>query len=488
MGDLSSEAERVDIIAFIAFIRGACPALLEELERQMTKSDDYLDPLLLTYGALASETTMASEQRIVSFLLSRLQQAPTNTTILVHFIHALGNTGSYYALDTIVSYLNHSTLQVQLVSISAMRKLVNDPVVEDLLLALLQATPVSVEHVVAIAETLIAGYKYLDEEEVDYTPSLSLQMALVAATLQLGDVEFAELVLSFIENFGNQRTKKLVVVLEQAIAEGKESRVQIRGKRGTDWDEYNSDYNIVASQSSRAADVRNYPSHRAFIHGKTLGISEANIKVGGGIFMGINNSSCPNFKAFGKVAAEANVLDWSWNIISGEVLLEKRNDSLYSKLYFKVLSNVIVEYYNEYNFSDCYRPLQTLYSKRYSLRRVSYSIFIYVGTLSFYIQPHVEAHLDSRQELCTNGSGLSALVGIGPRISFIVEGGVRVNLLVRCRLLICDYSRSNKCMLVYITVHAHVSLSLQIYSNFVVGAVYGFSSAIKVHLNFLYRV
>ena len=50
------------------------------------------------------------------------------------------------------------------------------------------------------------------------------------------------------------------------------------------------------------------------------------------------------------------------------------------------------------------------------------------------------------------------------------------------------YSRSNECMLVYITVHAHVSLSLQIYSNFVVGAVHGFSSAIKVHLNFLYRV
>ena len=436
MGDASSEAERVDIIAFIAFIRGACPALLEELERQMTKSDDYLDPLLLAYGALASETTMASEQRIVSFLLSRLQQAPTNTTILVHFIHALGNTGSYYALDTVVSYLNHSTLQVQLVSISAMRKLVNDPVVEDLLLALLQATPVSVEHVVAIAETLIAGYKYLDEEEVDYTPSLSLQMALVAATLQLGDVEFAELVLSFIENFGNQRTEKLVVVLEQAIAEGKESRVQKRGKRGTDWDQHNSDYNIVASQSSRAADVRNYPSHRAFIHGKTLGISKANIKIGGGIFLGIDRY-CPNFKAFGKVAAEANVLDWSWDIISGEVLLEKRNDILYSKLYFKVRSNVLIDRYNEFNFNNCYRPSQTLYSSnRYSLPRVSYSVFVYVGTLTLYIQAHAQGHIDSRQELCTNGLGLSALAGIGPRISFIVEGGITGSLLVRHSIII----------------------------------------------------
>ena len=437
MRDASSEAERVDIIAFIAFIRGAGPPLLEELERQMTKSDDYLDPLLLAYGALAYETTMASEQRIVSFLLSRLQQAPTNTTILVHFIHALGNTGSYYALDTIVSYLNHSTLQVQLVSISAMRKLVNDPVVEDLLLALLQAMPVSVEHVVAIAETLIAGYKYLDEEEVDYTPSLSLQMALVAATLQLGDVEFAELVLSFIENFGNQRTEKLVVVLEQAIAEGKESRAQTRGKRGfTDWDQYNSDYDIVASQSSRAGDVRNYPRHRAFIYGKTLGISKANIKVGMGFFLGIDRY-CPNFKAFGKVAAEANVLNWSWDLINGEVLLEKRNDILYSKLYFKVRSNVLTDRYNEFDFNNCYRPSQILYSSnRYSLRRVSIRIFVYVGTLTLYIQPHVQGHIDSRQELCTNGLGLSALAGIGPRISFTIEGGITGSLLVRHSIII----------------------------------------------------
>ena len=431
MRDASSEPERVNIIAYITFIRGAHPALLEELEQQKTAADDYLDPLFLAYGALASETTAASEQRIVSFLLSRLQQAPTNTTILVHFIQALGNTGSNYALDTIVSYLNHSSLQVQLVSITAMRKLINDPFVEDLLLALLQATPVSMEHVVVIAETLIAGYKYLDEKDVDYTPSLSIQMALVAATLQLGDVELEEVVLSFVENFGNQSTNELVNVLQQAIADGKESSIQTRGKRGTDWDKRNSYYSLVASHRRRVADVRNYPSHRAYIYGKKIGISKANLKVGAGVFMGIN-PSCPNFKAFGKVAAEANILKWSWNVIRGEVLLKKRDDRLHSKVYLNIRSNVIVNYYRKFNFKKCYKykPPKTNQSKRYSLRRASYSIFVYVGTLSFHIQPHVQARLHSRQELCTNGLGLSALAGIGLRFSFIVEGGVTGNLLV----------------------------------------------------------
>ena len=112
---------------------------------------------------------------------------------------------------------------------------------------------------IVIAETLLSGYKYLDEKEVDYTPSLSLQMALVAATLQLGDVELAELLLSFMENFGNQRTDELVNVLKQAITDGKESSNQTRGKQGTDWDEYKP-CDTVASLGSRAADVHNYQS------------------------------------------------------------------------------------------------------------------------------------------------------------------------------------------------------------------------------------
>ena len=425
------------IFAFVTFIRGAHPALLRELEQQIAKANDYLDPLLLIYGALASETTTASEQRIVSFLLSRLEQAPTNTTILVHFIHALGNTGSYYALDTIVSYLNHSIVQVQLVSISAMRKLINNALVEDMLLALLQATPVSIDHAAAITETLIAGYRYLDEKEIDYTPSLNLQKALVATTLQLGDVELAKRVLSFVENFNNHNTEKLANVLEQVIAEGS---VEERGRRGTDWDVSNSDYDIVAPIGSRVADVRNYPNHQAYIYGKTLGTSKANIKIGAGIFMGVT-PGCPiNFKAFRKVVVEANVLSKSWDIVNGEHLIESRNGFLHAKLYFNFLDNVRIND-NFEGTSICYRPSQTLYSTgRHRLFRIQFRIFVYVATLSFYLQPHVEANLDARQEVCTTGSRISALAAaIGPRISFDVEGGVQANLLVRHNITFCTY-------------------------------------------------
>ena len=76
--------------------------------------------------------------------------------------------------------------------------------------------------------------------------------------------------------------------------------------------------------------------------------------------------------------------------MNGEVLLEKRDNTLYSKLYFKILRNVLVYNNNEFNFNNCYRPSQTLYSSnRYSLCHVSFSIFVYVGTLSLHVHPHM---------------------------------------------------------------------------------------------------
>ena len=106
---------------------------------------------------------MESEQRIVTFLLNRMEEAPRSAITMVHYIHTLGNTGSPFAMDSIISFHNHSDLEVQLASIDAMRKLINDPLVEETLFSILQSMPTSYEHVVAIAETLSEGAKYLEE-------------------------------------------------------------------------------------------------------------------------------------------------------------------------------------------------------------------------------------------------------------------------------------------------------------------------------------
>ena len=430
----SMEGERTDIASFVAFIRNASPALLTELENELNLTDNHLDPLLLAYGALASETTEESEQRIVTFLLNRMEDAPRSVMTLIHYIHALGNTGSLFALDTIISFYNHSDLEVQLVSISAMRKLINDPLVEETLYSILQSMPTSYEHVVAIAETLSEGAKYLEERDIDYTPSIELQTALVASAVQLGDVELAELVLSFVETFETPDSEGLVKALNQFIATEPSRN---RERRGTDWDASNSDYNVVASQGSRAADVRNCPYHIAYICGKTLGNSQANLKIGFGYFLGYH-PTCPNMKAFGKVIARANLLRWSWNILHAEVLLQKTNTQVQRKLYFKVLSNVRADSSSTISWSgtSCATiPRRTTSTPRYSLPRLSYSIFIYVARLTLYLQAHVQGHIDAQAELCASSRRIRAFGSIGPRVTFTVTGGVTGNLLVRVSVI-----------------------------------------------------
>ena len=367
-----------------------------------------------------------------------MEEAPRSAMTTIHYIHALGNTGSLFALDTIISFHNHSDLEVQLASISAMRKLINDPLVEQTLYSILQSMPTSYEHVVAIAETLSEGAKYLEERDIDYTPSMELQSALVASAVQTEDVELAELVLSLVETFETPQSEGLSDALVDTIVTEKVELSQSRERRGTDWDASHSDYNRVASQGSRATDVRNYPNHRAYIWGKTLGISQANIKFGAGYFLG---HRCPNLKAFGKAIARAKLLRWSWNLLHAETLLEHSNGRVRTKLYFKVLNNVLTDLSATLTWpgTNCATtPPRNRYStSRYYLPSVSYSIFIYVGTLSLRLRPRVQAHIDSQSELCANSRAIRAYAGIHPRLTFTVVGGVTGNILVRLCVSVC---------------------------------------------------
>ena len=63
-----------------------------------------------------------------------------------------------------------------------------------------------------------------------------------------------------------------------------------RHRRGSDWDQYNPNYDIVASYQSRKKDVVNYPQHRAYIWGKKFGISKVYAHFGAGGFAGASNN------------------------------------------------------------------------------------------------------------------------------------------------------------------------------------------------------
>ena len=63
-----------------------------------------------------------------------------------------------------------------------------------------------------------------------------------------------------------------------------------RHRRGSDWDQYNPDYDIVASYNSRKNDVQTYPKHKAYIWGKRFGVSKVYAHFGAGGFIGAANN------------------------------------------------------------------------------------------------------------------------------------------------------------------------------------------------------
>ena len=144
--------------------------------------------------------------------------------------------------------------------------------------------------------------------------------------------------------------------------------------------------------------------------------------------------TCPNLKAFGKAIARANFLHWSWNIFHAELLLQKTSTQVHIQLYFKVLNNVLIDLSLTINCSDtsCATiPRRTVSTPRYYLSPYSYSIFVYVGTLTLYVQPHVQGHINARAEICASSSRVRAFASIGANVTFTVTGDVTGNLLVR---------------------------------------------------------
>ena len=144
---------------------------------------------------------------------------------------------------------------------------------------------------------------------------------------------------------------------------------------------------------------------------------------------------CPNLKAFGKAIARAKLLRWSWDLLHAETLLENSYGQVRTKLYFKVLSNVLTDLSATVTWpgTNCATtsPRNRYSTRRYYLPGVSYSIFIYVGTLSLHLRPYVQAHIDFQTELCANSVRIRAYAAIRPRLTFAVQGGLTGNLLVR---------------------------------------------------------
>ena len=137
----TSAKERNTLTVQLAFVRNIHPEILTQVEYLIATSNDSTDPLVLSYGALASSSQPEVQHRIVQFLMERMDAKNGDHSTLVHFIHSLGNTESNLADMPLLQLITHSNPSVRMAVVYALRYSVESKEVQSALVLALRQNP-----------------------------------------------------------------------------------------------------------------------------------------------------------------------------------------------------------------------------------------------------------------------------------------------------------------------------------------------------------
>ena len=409
---------------------GFVNSLEQYIQDAMSDSEEVIQ-LLLAFGALASNTQPDVEYKIATFLLGLYETLITSTndtSTLTSLLLSMGNTGSDHVIHVILSYVDSSTSDLQTAAIRALVKFTHLQQVMDSLAELLDKE-LPEETVGLITHTVVKGYRYSIDQDIDIAPEnvYPLVRNLILAVMRFNNTDLSQIVAAYIDEVGGEQSSYL------------RHELLVRFKRSTsDWDSSSSsEYNLVASLSSRQQDVNTHPIHRAYLWGKTLGISEANLKAAAGVFFGRSND-CNNMKGYAKAYAEANLLSRKSTLINIDILLQKTPYSINGRLYAQIGGNTLVnENLNIDGTYQCSSYSTPLTRNRYRLFQFTYSIFVYAGFVSVGVHVDLGVTVSFDAQLCSSSSVYnlaSGSAGLIPQISLYAGGSASVSLLVRLTL------------------------------------------------------
>ena len=409
---------------------------VRSVEQQLQDESQHVIGLLLAFGALAANAEPTVEYEVATFLIglhNTLVSGHINdTSRLTHLILAMGNTGSVHVLNEILAYIDSPVKDVQQSSIRALLKFTHLKVVTRKVAELLDTVP-DEDTVILITRTLVKGHMYSTGLDIEINPDViyPLVQSLPLIALRYNNTDLMMLVSAYLqEAVGKQNFTVMINKFKTVVKRAATS----------DWDSTSSsEYNLVASQSQRSSDTSSYPRHKAYIYGKTLGISEANLKAGAGVFFGLSND-CDNLKGFGKVYATGTVLSESRDLADIEILLQKTGTTLSGSIQAEIGGNTLVSRdLNSLDASSCVSYTTPLTRSRYRLFSFTHSIFVYVGTIDVGIGAYLGLSINFDAEACASisvnnlASGTAAIV---PQISFSIEGSASASLLVSSKLII----------------------------------------------------
>ena len=398
-----------------------------------------VDPLLLAYGALASDKEHGIQTSVVKDLSDRLERLEATIDSskkihpLIHNIHALGNTDSKLTIQTVLKYLKSKDLDIQLASINALKAHSVDQRVQEQLKDVILSAHFQ-DQVEAIVQMLIEGLDKVKDKDSHDT--------YVDALASIGffeDSKLHSLVMDYLQKLGTKRAMEYNNVLqniERPVDEDETYDIRddvndARVRRGSDWDASSSIYNLVASYSSRRNDVINHPKHKAYIWGKKFGLSKVYAQVAAGGFAGIKPNG-NGYKLFAKVIAKGYAFGKTATALRAEFLRQRTGNSIYQKIYAKVVGKTLI---NEAGTlpSGCNTLTKNLYSTTIKIFRFKYSVFIYVGTLDFYIGMTAKLGLKVKVTVCE--TSVKACASLIPSLTLRAEGGASATIIVSvCKL------------------------------------------------------
>ena len=392
------------------------------------------DSLLLTLGALASNSAPEVQQEAVNFLLDKLNSAKDDSDSVVHLIHSLGNSASGLTLDPLLDYANSENLEVQLAAIYALRKHTNTAVVQEAFIAILRKPDVQEEQIATITQTLNAGLEHikLSGNANNEHSNPELTVALVSAAMEANNQELYSFVAQYLLNLKTEVGAKYAQALQSKYAAasvpGNDTHTRLR--RGSYWADSNSLYNLVASRSSRISDMRNYPYHRAYLWGRKFGVSDLNVQFAAGGFAGISRVNA-NYKMFGRAVAKGYAFGHSATGVDAQILNEKRSNRIRLKLYARVVRHVLVNVDQTWTTRYCVSRDWPLYrSSRYTLLSFSKKVFIYVGFLTFGLRVTADMNVDAKVRMCV-GLPADAAATLLPSLTLRAQGSASASLIVR---------------------------------------------------------
>ena len=418
------------MVTHIAFTRNPHPEFIERLKKSIDSSPTSVDPLLLAYGALASDKQDGIQTSVVKDLIDRLERLEATVEFskklhpLIHNIHALGNTDSELVIETVLKYLNSTNIDVQLASINALKAHSVDQRVQEQLQDFILSAQFQ-DQIEAIVQMLIEALDKVKDKE-----SHNIYVDALASIDFFEDSKLHSLVTHYLQKLGTKHALDYDNVLQTVERPDNEDDTfdDARVRRGSDWDASSSIYNLIASYSSRRSDVINHPLHKAYIWDKKFGISKVYAQMAAGGFAGIKQNG-NGYKLFGKVIAQGHAFGRTSTALRAEFLRERTGNSIYQKIYAIVVGKTLVNDAGTlYIPSGCNTYTKNLYSSSVRIFQFRYSVFIYVGTLDFYVGMTAKLGLKVKASVCE--TTVKACASLIPSLTLRAEGGASATILV----------------------------------------------------------